>query len=650
MRSRNFLIVALLLILLLLVINIVLPSLFYGSQIIPGTDELRLFDRGKGIANGAIDIYHLWNQPQYIDTYPPGYSIIVAEIVSMFPGADAFIVSYSFRIILFSLILVLYLWLGLFLSRNIALLAVFFKGCLFVVFVNSSNHYIYLFSESAYLGGSVFTEISVLFALIFTLRYLLKKGSDRCNLTVIFLVGLFHGLTHMSGFISFTIFFSLFMVALRLIPFMLVPRYGLWTDHPLRSIERGRLMMPVFISLLLPLLIFLTYYLRILIELSSATYNIENILPIPVSLSVYLIAILLFFIIGVAGLLLRTGSEYRGIMPGIPHLSKKVWRTFMALFLIGFVVIAIAVNLDPDRFDYSGFVITVVFSSLLPIEVQTPVSILSYVAGIFLFFLSFVGLIGLMKQVRIGAYFISYFYLLCYFFFVIIFILGVIMPHRSMFFLILLPILLASSVGNLKIILIDLFSRKRPSILPSVKSISRQAAVIIITSFLVIAIVSRANMDPAIREEVESKSPFTFGSLTPPIITSELIEEVEKVHVSGEAILSTPVTQTALYAILDMEPKVPYYNPQTYFNSEYADAYFALYFIGGHAPADWLIRNNGTLVVIGYADIHGGSNGFGRTPIDIDRFEEDVDEGNLIRIYLNIDVGAIYRLNETKLK
>jgi len=167
--------------------------------------------------------------------------------------------------------------------------------------------------------------------------------------------------------------------------------------------------------------------------------------------------------------------------------------------------------------------------------------------------------------------------------------------------------------------------------------------VIIVAFFLINAIILRANMDPIVREVADSENILRFGSTSPPLITPDFLEKIKEEYIPGQAILSTPGTQTALYAFLDIDPQCPFYNAQLYDNSKWGYAFLSLYYRSGYTPGEWLTHNNGTLVVLGYADVNGGPSAYMNMPIEIEKLDID---GNLNLIYIDEQNGQrIYHLN-----
>jgi hypothetical protein len=241
--------------------------------------------------------------------------------------------------------------------------------------------------------------------------------------------------------------------------------------------------------------------------------------------------------------------------------------------------------------------------------------------------------------------YIAFLYLGSYYYFSLLFLFGWISPDRAMFFTILIPLLIGGSLATFSSdvanIPFRLFSRGHRATARH----ARTVAILIIIGFLIVAVVSRANSDPAIRPDVQSNpSVLSFGSLTPPFVTNDLLEElIRNWSVPGQAILSTPETQTALYAFLDMNPLCPAYNVMTYLpgNMNFHEMYAALYYAGTVTPSYWLNLNHGTLVVLGYLDMNGGPRSLANLVPPVDKMMNDP---SLHRVWNNSYGEAIFQL------
>jgi len=625
--QRTFFVISIIFICILL--NICLLMVFYGTHIIPGADEIRLFNRGKAIAHNEIDLLHCWDNSETLDPYPPGYAIIISEIILLFPALDPFGISIVYKFFLFFVTFLLYFWLGNIISFRVGLLAVFFKATFFQVFVTTSSNYVYLFSSGVFLGGGIYTEISVLLIMIFFLRYYMRIGSPSKNLLVIFIVNILHGLTHISGFITFTI----------LILFVLILIYGIsyyrlrhaiasTSLSSLKAFLFNRLITPLYVILITPGVIFAIHYYRVISELeaNAGLYRIEYFLPLPFSIPVFIAVIILMFTFGIMGLIfkIRAGlieiPEY--VVP--KNILAPVSNRMIMLYILLFLIIVIATNLSPSSYDYSSFAITPVFSSLLPSPDIVPV--LSFLAGILLFILVLIGILAYRNNANVNVRILSHFYIASYAFFAVIYLFAFLLPHRSMLFIYFIPLFLAISCISFSEYFAAVIGKTYSSLAIWLKRNTNKMIAIIIVLFVCIAIVSRANIDPLIRDSVTpAAKPLVIGQIGFPIVTTSLLNELKQYIKDNDAILSTPETQAAIYSFFDIRVMCTYYHTElkSTENQKYHDMVASLYYMSGKTPSQWLEKYNASLVVIGAADANVGSNSIGNLLPPISKLRSD---------------------------
>jgi hypothetical protein len=657
MSNKSFLRLAIIVIILLLIFTWLSPYLIFGYNIISNSDEMRFFDRGKAIANGDVDLYHYWNNPSHIDAYPPAFSLIIAEMLLMNPGIDPYTVQFIYKAFIIGLSFLLYFWLGTFFSRKMALAAVFFRSCTFMILTDYPSLYTYLFPSGILIGGGNYTEIAVLLTIILVFRFLRHIGSDRTNLALIFLVGLAHGESHISGFMSFSIFFSIYMalyaalLSIKEIKTLLPKMYLLpYLVKVTKATFNNRAMMPIYITFLLPLLLHLTYYSRIVEEASPAIYDISMILPLSMPSTIYSILILTLFLLGVFSLIMRGRNTAATNSQASLSISTRVWRTALLLYLVCFIAITYVVNRTPGEYNYLNFAIMTGFPSYLPLNNMNTVSLLSLIAGYILFIMSLLGLIEMRNQTNPTAALLAILYLTSYYFFTFTFMLGILRPHRSMFFLEFIPILLGLAVINTRKILrtISEFTWRRNSdFLTAVQFLrrhSRQISAIIIVGFFAVSTFGNANMDPTVRELKAALPVLQFGNIGAPFVTPSFIEKIKEVYTPGEAILSSPDTQVALYAFLDFAIKSPYWDENVYDNSNYSAVFSSMHYFIGYSPSKWLMEHGGTLMIIGYIDILLGPPSYKGYRYDLQKFDEDPQ---IVKLYQDEFGERIYKLNVT---
>jgi len=604
------------LIILCLLLNVGLPSLIFGINTIPGLDEVRLFNRGKAISTGEVDIYHAWSQQELIDPYPPGYPIIVSEILTMIPSIDPFGVSFILRICLLSLMLISYFWVGSYISRRVAYLVVLFRSVVFIILSSNPGNYVYIFPTQVAIGGGIYTEICIIMTSIFMIRYFYHRGSDRSNLIIIFFLAILHGLTHISGFVTYTFFMIILLLLIQIPVLLQSTEFHRWRfRYILAVIARSRLQKPGYILMLSPLIVYLMYYSILLNQASPDFYILEQILPIQIPLELYILLMLTSFIIGFTALIFgwnRQGTDEGRIWPMpffIPSRTKKI---LLSLYLLLFTSIVFISNLDPSLFAYSSFAVTTGFPSVFPS--MNPIPILSFSMGMILFLLTSYGLIKMMDSIQVVERYFAFLYLGSYCFFSVLYLSGWLSPSRAMFFLMFVPLMIGGSLTVLSSTIVNslgrIISRSYRATAKQVRFIS----IMIIVIFVIVAVVSRANLEPTIRGDVSvSPSVLSFGAVTPPLVTNKLVDAVNKFQTPGNPILSTPDTQIALYAFVEMKPLCPSYNRITYMagNLNFQAMVASLYYLGDQTPEKWLRYNHGTLIVLGYMDMNGGSPDIG---------------------------------------
>lgn len=660
MSPKRFHRLAIVLILVALVFTWLSPSLFFGFDIIGGSDELRLFNKGKGLVLGDVDLYHLWNQPNAIDIYPPGYSLIVAELLTMIPGIDPFGIEYVYKALFFGVALILYFWLGLFFSRKMALAAVVIRSCIFVIHVSRDSFYTYLLPYDFLIGGGNYTEIAILLTLIFVFRFLNHEGSDRTNIAIIFTVGLLHGLTHISGFTSFTVFLSVFLMFYATILSVRGMRFNAPSDAGIlrrififiMSVFRNRVMMPVYVTIILPLIIFLVYYLRLVIEATSEVYILDEIMPLNMPIELYIVLMSSLAIFGALGMVVG-GREIRFVkaLPSIT-LSNRTWRIMILLYVASFLAIVYLVNDNPNKYAYAIYAVISGFPSFIPSLDMGLVPILTVLAGTVMFILSLIGAVGLGYKGKPNETFLAILYLAAYWFFAATFIFDVLIPHRSMFFLVPLSLMvgmamieLPKSLEKFRILVGLLAGKLSRRTFRFIKTHRHKITAIILVGFLAIGIVAQANFEPIVRDYSDAKNILQFGSISSPLATTALIERVLEVYTPGESILCTPDTLTALYTFVDINPSSsPYWNTLLTRNSNFSEVFYSLNYLTGCTPVKWLTEHHGTLVVLGLMDVKDGPKPYGFWQFDTSKFDKDP---NLIKLYENEFGELIYKLNVT---
>ena len=657
MDSKKFYRLAIALIFLALLFNWLSPSLFYGYKVIGGSDELRLFDKGKSVALGDVDLHHLYYQPEAVDLYPPGYSIIVAELITMVPGIDPYGIEYTYKAVFFGVALVLYFWLGLFFSRKMALASVVLRSCIFVVMVTRQTFYTYLLPYDFLIGGGNYTEIAILLTLIFIFRFLNSTGSKKVNLGIIFLVGLLHGLTHISGFMSFTVFMSIFLMiyaAVLSTTWMQVsasPAGGIL--HRFfsfaKAVFKNRVMMPVYVTLTLPLLIFLTYYLRLTIETSSMPYMLDAIMPLHMPIEMYIAVMCSLAILGVLGLVIGGQEAHFGkALPPIA-LSNLIWRIMIVLYVASFLLIVVLVNNNPDQYAYAIYAVISGFPSFIPGIDSGLVPVLTVVAGTIMFILSLIGAIGMGYRAKPNDAFLAILFLASYWFFTVTFVLDILVPHRTLFFLVPLSLMVAmgilelpKSLEKFRIIIGRPFGNYSGRAFAFIKANRHKITAVMIVGFLAIGIVARANFEPIVRNP-DARNILQFGSTTSPIVTTELVEKVQEVFTPGESVLCNPDTLTALYTFVEINPaSSPPWNVILDVNSNFSDVFYSMSYFPSHSPSKWLIEHNGTLLILGMMDANEGSPVYGFFKFDTHKFDNDP---RLVKIYENEFGELIYKLN-----
>jgi len=635
------------LILFCLFLNIVLPALFSGFNTFPGADELRLFNKGKGIASGDISIYQNWDNRELIDPYPPGYPIIVAELLCMVPTLSPVDVSYLLRTCLLSLMLMIYFWVGTLFSRQIAYLIVFFRTVLFLVFSSNPDNYVYIFPTAVFIGGGIFTEICLLSSIIFLIRYFRHQGSDSMNLAIILVIGLLHGWTHISGFFMSTILIIILLVGMQILIVINKRLLHGWNPKEVvLMVARSRILMPLYVLMLLPLITYLTYYSIILSRASPEIYIMDQLLPIQISVTSYQVVMLASFIIGFVslyfGLKRNSNTNDRIFFP--PSFSGfKIRMMLIAAYLLCFVGMIVASTLDPALYAYSSFANTSGYSSVLPTMNLIPV--LSYTMGLVLFVLASYGLLKMINSKDEIRRFFAFFYLGSYYFFSISWFLGLMSPPKAMFFVFFIPFLIGSSLMAFSSRFCDILRKLTRTGSEMTKHAGKIASFVVVM-FFIVAVVSRANSDPTIIEDISTnRSILSFGIMTPPYATFGMLDAVKEFQIPGNAILSSPETQTALYAFIPMTPLCPAYNVETYTsgNLNFHSMVSALFYLSS-TPADWLHKNNGTLLVIGYQDANGGTRSFGGMMQPVDRMMNDTS----LKLVWHDSYGQkIFQLNST---
>jgi hypothetical protein len=151
-------------------------------------------------------------------------------------------------------------------------------------------------------------------------------------------------------------------------------------------------------------------------------------------------------------------------------------------------------------------------------------------------------------------------------------------------------------------------------------------------------------MDPIVRDMKETIPLLQFGNVGAPLVTASFIEKVKEFYTPGEAILSSPDTQTALFPFLDFKILSPYWNSLIYDNDNFSEVFYTMHYSSGHSPSKWLTEHGGTLVILGYLDVHTGPLAYGGYNFDLKQFEND---HQIVKIFENEFGEKIYKLNIT---
>jgi hypothetical protein len=322
------------------------------------------------------------------------------------------------------------------------------------------------------------------------------------------------------------------------------------------------------------------------------------------------------------------------------------------LYVVSFLIIVILVNNNPDQYAYAIYAVISGFTSYIPGLNAGLVPILTVVAGTIAFILSLIGAIGMGYRAKPNEAFLAFLFLISYWFFTTTFILDILVPHRTLFFLVPLSLMVAagilelpSSLEKLRIIIGRPFGRYSGLAIAFIKTNRHKITAVIIIGFLVVGIVARANFEPIVRSNPDANHFLQFGQIASPIVTTELVEKVQEVVTPGEAILCNPDTLTALYTFVEIDPaSSPYWNILLNSNANFSNVFYSMNYFPGHSPSKWLIEHNGTLLILGMMDVKEGSMQYGFWKFNTLKFDSDP---KLDKIYENRWGELIYKLNVT---
>ena len=547
--------VTLLILLLALMGNIflsLLPNIIYGFNILFGDDCFGYYGRINSICyrNTPIDESYVYNG--VIETYPPGFHVLLAAI-KFVTDFTSFQLELYFRII-YILVFVLFMFI---IASQInkkyvifALLATFIFHVSTVTqpytkYVNMSVGHI--ISSTAALSN-ILTLLS-----IYSILCIFEKNEkkDFPNYIILFLAITIHGISHVGGFIP-NLFLLLFISAFFLIYYF----FGGGQQFLIKSIN-------VISTISLSLAFQALFYWKHVIDYMIAQGILYKEVKFYFGTSIYMriienfwLLMLILFIISGIGLIL-SGILNKRILHSLPIFKFKsnFFKYFMyaAYVLIYIYSVYLLSQKGPEALMTKGaawcFPFTLYFG-----QPYTPVTILTKLFGLFLYVLSFFGIVYFFRQYNIQAKLICWIYLIAYFMSFTFLTPFPFITHRMVHNTILIyPFVVAGGI----LYLYELFEKKNLCLYKYdiKKFYSILICVIITFSFVFVDTVTQINKEPSIIEHNAPENiPFKFGVTNPPLISNELIYFVNTQIEPNSHILATGATQRILASVTSIEP------------------------------------------------------------------------------------------------
>ena len=619
--SRRAVYLLFLIILLFGALHNVAPHLVWGFNTIQEHDEVCHFARAKNIAHGNIDIFHLWDRTDYYNLYPPGLHILEAFFINSAGVENIYTISFIFKFMLMSVILLLYFMIGSKISPEVGLLASFFRGTFFFV----RSHYAtgYYTNLTSYFGRPdpcMYHEIFIL-VVIFCILCILKTDNPRnfknsVLLVILFIASVCHGLTHMGTYISFLFEFPLALFGIGFISHR---------DVLYRIIKENIMYVIITIVIVLSLpVVFFMYYYPMWGELLGDRYTIGNTLA-GMGISpffAYIAPYICIFIMlsGVPTLLLFRHKLVKVIRTN--YIPKKTALLILFSYILLYIIALSIVTSSPDNYHYGTVALEGIFPIFIPANIRNPlVTIPSLIVGFIMFGISVIGLWYSFNSEYNEMRFLGLMYFLLYITWVITFFALELHPSRSWLFRYILPFLYAGCIISLWEREIKIFR----------VNITKTAVVSIILLLIFTSFIIVVNKEAWVRSSVEPTSILSFGDVAYPQATPEFIAAVDS-YVDNEYVLATSETLKVLGATTDAKVLTSDYYTHIKDNKPFGIEYLAL---SGGRYMDYFFTNyNAKYLVISVSDLNR---------LNLAEYDKDL---NLFKIYEGSYGQSIYYHNK----
>jgi len=507
--------------------------LLYGGVVLSGTDTMRHFDRANAIRDGRVDIFHVWDNPEVVEFYPPGFHILIVLTCEITGISNPFVIQLILLISFTVITSLLYFIIGAKISPGVGLLAILASNTIPSFLVNYQADYIFFQTSATYLNTTAISVVMFLLSLIAFLTIVLSQKITFPFFLIFYLSMTVHGLSHISTYIA-----TFFGFILLIILSMIFRNY---------YANLQKISYPFFSLLGVLLLsgasVFFIYYFPHFNDLTSSSYEISSLLPpiirdlpliyIPlIAGGTAILGMILMFIPRVFSSLNIRSLRISSLIGTLRAFLRR-YSPFIFLLILSLLILLVNTNLGLIPKGSAGEVAH--FPTYYP-RGSGIFGIVIYSIGVLFIGFAVLGLFGLNQRVAAPATIIAISFFLMFMMFIVFYVVVPYYSHRMMRpFEFMLPLILGGIIH---------FNYQE--YLPFKKIPWKKIVVFSVAMSLIsITTVSEINKDPAVCDETIKKDlPLRLGkSVQPPLVTPQFIAAVHA-YAAGEVILATPqITQ-----------------------------------------------------------------------------------------------------------
>lgn len=633
---KRFVVLSLLILIILGVGVNISSNIIWGYHTINNPDEYRHFAKARQIAYHNTPLNKMWDDPQHYDLYPAGFHIFIASFMLLTDNYDTFFISILYRILFAVIISLIIFLIGRKINNYVGILSVFFYNTFFFIStyvgrigaVTYKNPYPHIVSHQSYLAPYLITHLLVFLSLLLYLLFLKSNLKNEIKIgTIILIILVAHGVSHISTFIGFVANFSIFIILITL--FLFKNKFFL--------IKNFKFLLIIILSTTLT---YFFYYYPMSYAISTPEYNLSHFLPSllpPVSVMNFTLVFSLTLVFTIAFIIVITmywKSKYKNLRNFLRPLVINRFFIFLItpLYILLYLTIILLVTKNPAHYNYSGFqLVNGIFPTYLPKSYDYLV-LYSLIISFSMYILSIISIFFSMRSSHSIALYIVLIYLIFYIVWWIFTVPIHYYADRIIYFVYLLPFIYALGVY---------YFMRKIKIWKTSQKYDKNIKSIIISTLLIFVlltnIVTQINSDPVIRENMNIQNPLRIGVNNPPTITWSLCVATNIYTHKNEYILTSMQVGEALAGTTHIRPPTLMYNiivknhknwrlrHNAFFGSElYRKEFFEQY--------------NARYLIVGVIDITAG----GEIPGQLAPIKKYNSSAHLILIYAKGDGERIY--------